>query len=319
MLTAYRVAGHALERDADLDGDALWIDVDAPQDDEAAELSRRFAIAIPAREDMAEIESSSRYYARGDALYMAVRTVASSQEPPARLNDLAFILTPERLLTVHYEPIRALALYDAAARAGERKCQWPATIFVGIVEAIIDRLADILEYAAQGLETVSADVFNRVNAKPIRGEDFNRFLSRIHDVDDVAAKARISLTSIERMLAFFSSAAHVESLKPVKARLKTAQRDLTSLAEQIGYLEGKTQFLMDATLGLIGVDQNNVMKVLSVVSVMLMPPTLLAGIYGMNFAYMPELTSRIGYPIVLGLMIAFAAGSYAWFRRKGWI
>ena len=129
----------------------------------------------------------------------------------------------------------------------------------------------------------------------------------------------MNLTSLERVLAFFSSAAEPDALKPVKARLKTAQRDLASLGEQAAYLDGKTQFLMDATLGLIGVDQNNVMKVLSVVSVMLMPPTLLAGIYGMNFAHMPELTSRVGYPIVIALMVLFAAGSYAWFRRKGWI
>ena len=318
MLTAYRVAGHALASDEDL-GASVWLDIAEPDAAETALLQDRLGLAIPSQAEMAEIESSSRYYAGDGVLYMNARVLRSSEEPPARLEDLAFILTADRLVTVHHRPLRAVEIYAAAAQAGQRKCQRPVSIFIGLVEAVIDRLADILEHAAHVLEEVSGDVFTRVGDAPIRGQDFNRFLTRIHDVDDVAAKARMNLTSLERVLAFFSSAAEPDALKSVKARLKTAQRDLASLGEQAAYLDGKTQFLMDATLGLIGVDQNNVMKVLSVVSVMLMPPTLLAGIYGMNFAHMPELTNRVGYPIVLALMILFAAGSYAWFRRKGWI
>ncbi len=318
MQTSYRVAGHALTL-ADDGEDPVWIDLTGPDDAKRSDIGARYGVSVPTPAQMAEIESSSRYYERGDVLYMSARVLRSSEEPPARLEDLAFILTPERLLTVHLEPLKAVDLYETAALAGHRKCQHPTSIFVGIVEAVIDRLADILEQAAHVLEEVSEDVFTRVDAAPIRGQDFNRFLRRIHDVDDIAAKARMTLTSLERVLAFFSSAAPPETLKFVKGRLKTAQRDLSSLGEQAGYLDGKTQFLMDATLGLIGVDQNNVMKVLSVVSVTLMPPTLLAGIYGMNFARMPELDEPYAYFIVLGLMVVFAAGSYAWFRRKGWL
>lgn len=318
MQTSYRVAGHALEK-ADDGPDAVWIDLIAPDEAARATITEKHGVVLPTPAQMAEIESSSRYYARDDTLYMSARVLRSSEEPPARLEDLAFILTPDRLFTVHLTSLKAISLYEGAALAGHRKCQHPTSIFVGLVEAVIDRLADILENAAFVLEEVSENVFTRVDDAPIRGQDFNAFLRRIHDVDDIAAKARMNLTSLERVLAFFSSAAPSESLKPVKARLRTAQRDLSSLGEQAAYLDGKTQFLMDATLGLIGVDQNNVMKVLSVVSVMLMPPTLLAGIYGMNFARMPELDEPYAYFIVLALMFAFAAGSYAWFRRKGWL
>lgn len=323
-IRGYRVRDAALVRSADpvapADADAsVWIDLEGLDDAARAEAGTRFGVAVPSRAAMAEIESSSRYYARGDALYMTARVLRSANEPPAQLEDLAFILTPERLITVRDTPLRALDLYAEAAMAGRRKCSAPGSLFVGVVEAVIDRLADILEGAADALDALSESVFTRVGEAPIRGDDFNLFLRRIHDIDDIAAKARMNLTSLERVLAFFSSAADPATLKTVKARLRTAQRDLSSLGEQAGYLDGKTQFLMDATLGLIGVDQNNVMKVLSVVSVMLMPPTLLAGIYGMNFARMPELAARYGYFAVLAVMVAFAAASWVWFRRKGWI
>ncbi len=318
MHTSYRVVGHALEK-CDDGQDAVWIDLIEPDEEARAYIAGHYGVVLPTPSQMAEIESSSRYYAQDDVLYMSARVLRSSQEPPARLEDLAFILTPERLFTVHLAPLKAIALYEGAALAGHRKCQHPVSIFVGLVEAVIDRLADILENAAFVLEQVSEDVFTRVNDAPIRGQDFNAFLRRIHDVDDIAAKARMNLTSLERILAFFSSAAPPAEMKLVKARLKTAQRDLSSLGDQASYLDGKTQFLMDATLGLIGVDQNNVMKVLSVVSVMLMPPTLLAGIYGMNFAHMPELDEPYAYFVVLALMFGFAAASFAWFRRKGWL
>ena len=163
MLTAYRVAGHALTSGDGPDDESVWVDVASPDPAETAlvEAAAR-PVDVPSQAEMAEIESSSRYYARDGVLYMNARVLRSSEEPPARLDDLAFILTSDRLVTVHHGPLRAVDIYAAAAMAGQRKCQRPVSIFVGIIEAVIDRLADILEHAAHVLEEVSGDVFVRV-------------------------------------------------------------------------------------------------------------------------------------------------------------
>ncbi|MGE4528746.1 MAG: magnesium transporter CorA family protein [Rhodospirillaceae bacterium] len=292
----------------------VWIDLLTPSRDDETAISRLLNVDIPTHEEMQEIEVSSRLYEDGGAqvMTMPVLTRAMTDEPEAAA--ITFILAGSRLLTVRYvDPlpfgmfIRRLARQPALVGNGD-------VALVGLLEQIADRLADVLESATADLEAISRDIFRKEGAS---GSDLKDILQRIGRAGDLATKAKDSLLGLNRLLLFLGGQTSIR--KEVKLRMKTLMRDATSIAEHATFLSTKVAFLLDATLGMINIEQNNVIKILTVASVAFLPPTLIASMYGMNFAFMPELKWHLGYPWALGLMFASAAVPFLYFRRKKWL
>ena len=186
-----------------------------------------------------------------------------------------------------------------------------------MLEAIVDRLADILEHAGRGIDDISRSIFRR-DAGSTR--DFQTILEQIGRKGDLTSNMRDSLLTLERLVGFLSHASlQRKSAKDVRDRIKTLSRDIRSLLDHASFLSQKITFLLDATLGMINIEQNATIKIFSIAAVIFMPPTVIASIYGMNFKYMPELDWSLGYPAAIALMVISAIMPYAYFKRKGWL
>ncbi|HEX5796386.1 MAG TPA: magnesium transporter CorA family protein [Geminicoccaceae bacterium] len=295
----------------------LWLDLYEPSETEEDAVERALGIDVPTREEMKEIEASSRLYREDSALFMTATVVAHAESETPESTAVTFILAGDRLVTVRYAdplPFRAFATY---ALRHPSACGDGAAIFIGLLEAIVDRIADILEAAGADLDRLSREVFSRSAAQTSR--DFQQLLSRLGRAGDLASKVRESLVSIGRLLAFAIQGAQSGGRKTGGSRLKTIGRDVASLSDHASFLSNKVSFLLDATLGMINIEQNAIIKIFSVAAVVFLPPTLIASIYGMNFEHMPELGWPLGYPLALALMVASAILPYWYFKRRRWL
>jgi magnesium transporter len=323
MLRAYHLDDGQL-KSVDLTGPELelpertvWLDLYQPSAAEEDAVERALGVEVPTREEMKEIEASSRLYREDGALFMTATVVANADSETPESTPLTFILAGDRLVTVRYAdplPFRAFATY-ALRHPGASGDGYAA--FIGLLEAIIDRIADVLEAAGADLDRLSREVFSRSAAQTSR--DFQQLLSRLGRAGDLASKVRESLVSIGRLLAFAVQGTQSRGRKSGSSRLKTISRDVVSLSDYASFLNNKVSFLLDATLGLINIEQNAIIKIFSVAAVVFLPPTLIASIYGMNFQHMPELSWPLGYPLALALMVASAVLPYWYFKRRGWL
>lgn len=179
----------------------------------------------------------------------------------------------------------------------------------------------MLERASRDVEAISKDIFNPTATKASsRDRNFQRLLKQIGHKESLTSNMRDSLTSLQRLAGFLANVVgQAKNGKDMKARVKTLSRDVVSIADHASFLSQKITFLLDATLGMINIEQNAIIKIVSVAAVVFLPPTLVASIYGMNFDAMPELKWMLGYPWALGLMVLSAVLPFWWFRRKGWL
>ncbi len=194
---------------------------------------------------------------------------------------------------------------------------------LGLAEALIERMADALEKVGRGLEQLSRDVFRHkgVPGKATRSQDFQKVIEQLGAKGDLLAMIRESLVSLNRMLAYHTTSGRAASggSKEAAVWIRDMAQDVTALSDHATYLTNKTSFLLDATLGLINLEQNQIIKIFSIAAVVLLPPTLVASIYGMNFKNIPELEWLFGYPYALGLIVGAGILPFWWFRRKGWL
>jgi magnesium transporter len=277
---------------------------------------------VPTKSEMAEIEPSSRLYERDGALYMTVSVLYGLQEGHPQTVPITFVLTDNRLVTVRYatpKPLRAFADHALRDATLVKDAQ---TALVRMLDAIIDRLADELESVSARMEELSHEIFARSEQeRRIPVQRLTALLTRIGFVQTLLTKIRYSAVSTLRMLSFFggSNLVHEEKQTELRHHVASLTSDVTALGEHASYLIDSLQFLLDASLGLISIEQNAAMKLFSWAAVVFLPPTLLAGIFGMNFHYFPELSWRFGFPLSLGLMLASAVGPYFYFKKRGWI
>lgn len=237
---------------------------------------------------------------------------------------VTFGLAQDCLVTIRYHEPRSMALFAERAQRQALGLRSGGAVLIALLEVLIDRLADILEGERRRLDALSAEVFANGDAVRTRrgGADLAAVLNRIGLAEDLNGKAAESLRSIERLLGFATapSATTLPAFESGdRARIKTMQRDLRSLNEYAVTQGQKVQFLLDASLGLINIKQAQVVQMFTVIAFVLMPPTLIASIYGMNFAVMPELQWRWGYPAALGAMLVSAIAPYLLFKAKGWL
>ena len=325
MLSAFVPQGSTLERvpapaAGALPERAVWLDLVFPNDQEDKAVEALLGVEVPTREEMQEIEVSSRLYVENGARYMTASLICHSETEMPRLTPVTFVLAGHRLLTVRYDEPRPFALVVAKLA---RVCPHTVSgesIFLYLLDAVIDRAADILEKNASDVDTVSHQIFEPTSRRSRRTPLYNHIMRVIGRKGDLASKVRESLVSIGRLVLFLANEADaLKWPKERRAQLKVMQRDVQSLTDHATYLTNKVQFLMDAMLGMVTIEQNNIIKIFSVASVALMPPTLIASIYGMNFKHMPELEWVYGYPFALALMLLAGALPYSYFKWKRWL
>jgi magnesium transporter len=326
MLSVFVPAETSLKKAAAADlaalpDSAVWIDLVKPTAAEDRAVERLAGIAVPTREDMQEIEISSRLHIENGARYMTATLMCAADTENPRTTAVTFILASHRLVTVRYdEPKPFVLVENKLARA----CAPGITgemVLMELLDAVIDRNADILERAGSDMDNISHDIFEPEGAaRTGHAKRYSDILIAIGRKGDLTSKVRESLVSIGRVVTFVAAGTEgVKWSKDMREQLKTMQRDVTSLTDHASYLSNKITFVLDAMLGVVNLEQNNIIKLFSVMAVVLMPPTLIASIYGMNFKVMPELEWQHGYPLAVLMMLAAAAGPYLYFKWKKWL
>jgi magnesium transporter len=322
--------GDSLERIQE----AIWIDLFQPTHEEETEVERRVGLDVPTREEMQEIELSSRLYEEGGAAFMTASILSHTDSDDVVVSPITFIVHGNKLITVRYEDPRTFGAFTARGQRVGIACPSAGGIAVGLLEASVERLADVLERTAHELDLLSKEIFRpgdsgpaKPGAKPapkaktnVRATDFQRVLVGVGRKGDLVSNVRDSLITIRRLCIFFLTAmTDKKASKDVITRVKTLARDVESLSDHATFQSQKVNFLLDATLGMLNIEQNAIIKIFSVAAVVFLPPTLLASIYGMNFKFMPELDWPVGYPFAIGLMILSAILPYLFFKRRGWL
>jgi magnesium transporter len=324
MLSVYVPHGTVLERivveaGSEPPASAVWIDLVTPTVQEDKLVEALLGIAVPTREEMQEIEVSSRLYNENGARYMTATLLCQSDSMTPKTTAVTFILSSHRLCTVRYDDPRPFAIVEhKLGRACVPKVSGE-TVLMDLLDAVIDRSADILERVGAEVDQISHQIFEPDDeaVTPV----YNDVLKALGRKGDLTSKVRESQVSVGRLLSFLANEA--ETMKwPKDSRLQlgSMQRDVIQLADHATYLAGKITFLLDAMLGVVNLQQNAIIKIFSIAAVIFMPPTLVASIYGMNFHHnMIELDWIYGYPWALGLMVAAAVLPILFFKWKKWL
>jgi magnesium transporter len=325
MLSVYVPNGTTLERltigaDGDIPEQAVWIDLDSPAPAEDKLIERAIGVAVPTREEMQEIEVTSRLYVENGALFMTATLMCQSESESPKTTAVTFVLAGHRLITVRYDEPRPFTIVSTKFA---RACPPGVTgemVMMDMLDAIIDRAADILEKISADVDQMSREIFEPEGSVAERSRSYHDILRAIGRKGDLTSKARESLVSIHRVVLYLANEAdNMEWAKDQRTMLKGMQRDVVSLSDHATYLANKITFLLDAMLGVVSLDQNNIIKIFSVAAVVFMPPTLVASIYGMNFKHLPELNFEYGYPMAIVMMVAAAVLPYLFFKWKRWL
>ncbi len=322
MLTAFGAStGERHAPSDEIPRDAVWIDLLNPTSEELALVESLTHVRVPSIEALSEIEASSRLAADGDIIYLSIPAVAAGDTADAFLSPTGFILTRSLLVTVRFAPLSTFDVVTERLRQ-EEKTQSSVGVFTALLEATVDRGADVLERLGSELDKVSKAVFRRDPSRPRRLARSNNALRRalmsVGATGDRLALARDALLGVGRVAPYVLSLRKDWICPECQSRLEAINKDVVSLNDYEAHLSGKVQFLLDAILGFISIQQNDLFQVLTIVSVVGIPPTLVAGIYGMNFKYMPELGWVGGYPFGLSMIALSAIIPLAWFKWRGW-
>jgi magnesium transporter len=291
--------------------------------EEVARVEALLGIKIPTQAEMEEIELSSRLYHEDGAEFMTmVGLIGLDTDEPAK-TLMTFILKGSTLVTVRYAEPRPFQAYLARAqKPGNVVCTSGEQVLLGLAEAMGDRLADALEMVGNQIDQVSRAVFRKksTTAKVFQ-HDLRAIVEQIGIRAEVLTMIQESLVSVARMMSFHMplDASTDGPGRGGREFVEVIQRDAVALGEHARTLSAKIDFLLNATLGLINLEQNQIIKIFSVVAFVFLPPTLVASIYGMNFDFMPELHWPYGYPMALGLMVLSAVAPYLYFRGRGWL
>jgi len=297
----------------------LWADLFEPTQEEEKAVESLLTVDVPTRDEMKEIETSSRLYEESGAVYMTATIGSKLDTPTPESSAITFILANNRLITNRYADPTPVRRFMTHVERSPAACTSSATLLAGLLEAFTERIADLLERVQAELDSVSLTIFPRTNGTPASNRDLHGMIQKIGMNGDLISKARESLVSFQRLLMYVQQATNVTLSQEQRGRFKSTLRDVQSLSDHASFLGSKIQFLLDAVLGLINLEQNNIIKIFSVAAVMFLPPTLVASIYGMNFHLMPELDKPWGYPVALLAMVVSAVVPYVYFRRKGWL
>ena len=300
---------------------ATWVDLLDPTEAERSAFEQAFGLRVPTKEQIAEIETTSRLRIEHDVLYMTAPLLHAADNEPWVLAPTGFVLAKNVLLTVR--PSKLAAFHTVITEFGASEHIEPANAFVRLLEALIDRMADLLEGSARDLDDASHLIFRPDEPKQARlsreTATLRRLMIRTGRISERMARVQYTLVCLDRMAKFVVERCREWIARDLSNRLQTLSSDIASLVQFTEGLVSRVQLLQDAASGIINIDQNEVMKVLTIASVVGIPPVLVVGVYGMNFKNMPELNWDYGYPFALALVVITALLPLIWFKWKDWI
>lgn len=300
----------------------VWFDLLSPDESEISNIESYFEIELPSIEEMHEIESSSRFYKKDNAVFMTATIITNSETDTPQSSSITFILKENKLITLRYDTPKSFSMFiEKHTKKSSRYLINGEKALLGLIESFIDRLSDVLEWINRDIESLSLSTFQSDNEKKLRTDGLQKSLFKIGKLGDLNGKVRETLMSLSKLLRFFSISIPRDANKKNKIidQIYKLTKDVSSLADHGNFLSNKITFLLDATLGLISIEQNSIIKIFSVAAVIFLPPTLIASIYGMNFSNMPELSTKYGYPIAIIAMIFSSIIPYLYFKSKKWL
>jgi magnesium transporter len=296
----------------------VYLDLLNPAKAEETEAEQWLEYQLPTREEMQEIEESSRLYTEKGVLYMTAWVPVGLDTPNQDTSAITFVVSPDTLTTVRYaDPMAFRVLHDQLRRQRSTPVSSDA-VFLLLVELIVARIADSLQMIETDLRNISRDIFRVDPSKTGAGNecDLNEVIKLLGRRNALVANVRECLVSIGRMLQFFLNNAATWMKGELAAQFRSVARDVKSLDDYTNQQTQEMSFLLESTLGLINIQQNQIIKIFTVASVLFMPPTLIASIYGMNFEHMPELSHPWAYPVVLCILVLSAILPIVWFKKK---
>ena len=315
MISAFAVSEGLLEQrpvsgPEDLVESVIWVDLVDPTDEERRWVEEAYVQSLPTAEDISEIEASARFFEDEDGLHLNSYFLYEEEGYYRNIN-VGFTLGGRRLFTLHERDLPTFRMFRMRARRQAEFATSASRVLLRLLETTVEQLADELEAIYADLESVSQEVLKESE------RDMRTALARLATQEDVTGKIRLSLMDKQRILSFLSR----RNLLDVEERgeLRDILRDVESLLSHTAFLFEKVNFLMDAAMGFINIEQNQIIKIFSIAAVVFLPPTMIASIYGMNFAHMPELDWAWGYPAAIGLMVLSGIAPYLFFRYKGWL
>lgn len=322
MLTAYTRDCRKLEMQAnamELPAGALWIDMLKPTPEEEALVKKTFGVDVPTLDEMRQIETSSMLYREDGAVFMTAILLSDSETGRPKAFPVTFILVRDILLSVRHSQPKSFHIFSEKFRAETMGRHAAEKILTGILETAVGRASDVLEKIYTDVDGISHMIFHHREEGKTR--DFEAVLRSIGEKGDLNSKLRESLVSLGRVVNYYELSLSLSKAldRGMKADISTIRQDISALMDHAAFLSHKINFLLDASLGMINIQQNAIIKFFSVAAVVFLPPTLVASIYGMNFVRMPELEWALGYPAALLLMVLSAAIPYMYFKKRGWL
>ena len=323
MLVAYiirkTIEPHIItNNNRDLLKESLWIDLLTPSKEEEDLVEHYLSLGIPTREEMIEIEQSSRLYKENGILFLTAIMIAQHESADPILDPVTFILTPKQLITMRYIEPKSFSIFSNKLQKTASNSYDALTLLLDLYDVTIDRLADTLELVGRRLDEYSKNIFRSHNQNEA-GVDYRNLMQQIGANGDLNTKARESLVTFNRLIVFLGHTEDSRIDSDKQSRLATLGKDIDSLSDHANFLSTKVNFLLDATLGMVNIEQNNIIKIFSVAAVIFLPPTLVASIYGMNFHFMPELHWKYGYIFAVALILVAAWLPYKYFKYKKWL
>jgi magnesium transporter len=292
----------------------VWVDLTDPTDDERAWVKAIYGVTLPGEDEVKDIEASARYYeAENGDLHLRTDFLLEEEDGPSRIVTVAFILARKMLFSVHTDDLPVFRLVRMRARSR------PGSI-ADYMDVLLDLYATDAEYSADALEGIYQnleEVSGRVLQEQFTDQDAASALNAIAHEEDLNGRIRRNMMDTRRAVSFLMRGRLLNSEQFEEAR--QILRDIESLDGHTSFLFDKINFLMDATVGFININQNKIIKIFSVASVAFLPPTLIASIYGMNFKWLPELEWELGYPFAIVLMVTSAIAPFLYFRHRGWL
>ncbi|QSX35103.1 magnesium/cobalt transporter CorA [Shewanella avicenniae] len=290
--------------------DTLWLDLYRPDELEREWLAKYSVEEVPDEEDINEIEASARFYQNSDGLHINSLFPQRVGQDVRGVN-VSFNLRTNFLLTIREEDVGLIRLLRNYLRLGRIDVKTPQGLFLELFNLKVEYLSDLIEDVYTVLENVSQQVFE--------SDELDDIFRMITLQEDSNGKIRLSLLDTQRSLRYMQKYYRRELLEEEMKDMREMLSDIESLMPHSQFIFDKLNFLLDAAMGFSGLQQNKIIKIFSVAAVVFLPPTLIASSYGMNFKHMPELDWYVGYPLAIVLMLASAAGTYLFFRRKGWL
>ncbi|HBK43765.1 MULTISPECIES: magnesium/cobalt transporter CorA [unclassified Polynucleobacter] len=291
----------------------IWIDVVDPEEEELLWIKEAFGVLLPELDDLGDLEASARYFEADDG-HLHIRTdFLLDEEETSRNVRVAFVMTKQVLFSIHDEDLPVFRLVRLRARLRPGSVSNAKDVLLDLYSTDAEYSADALEEVYENLEQAG----KRVLQDDITDNDAEEVLETIAKEEDTNGRIRRNVMDTRRALSFLMRSKLLSDEQQEEAR--QILRDIDSLENHTAFLFDKINFLMDATVGFINLNQSKIIKIFSVVSVALMPPTLLASVWGMNFRYMPELEETWGYPVAILSMVISAMIPLGYFRHKGWL